>query len=255
MQAVNRTDYAIATTGSLVLHVFLIVGVFVFSPSSNPLLQTVEPNIIRAQLVSIDDLRPPEQQPQQRIIDLTKVPPATEVPAADRLQVPTEPIIPEEIIEPEPEPEPEAEPEAPVEPTNSVAEDRAARDQEELLQRQNDLASQLDAELGALEQIENQQIVMSYASWISERVGNNWSRPPSARSGMIVELRVNLVPTGRVVSVDVVESSGDDAFDRSAVQAVRKAEPYTRLTELSPEIFDQQFRQFLFSFNPQDLRL
>jgi colicin import membrane protein len=109
--------------------------------------------------------------------------------------------------------------------------------------------------MGALEDIENQQIVMSYASWISERVGNSWSRPPSARSGMIVKLRVNLVPTGRVVSVDVVESSGDEAFDRSAVQAVHKAEPYSRLAELESDLFDEQFRQFVFIFNPQDLRL
>ena len=96
---------------------------------------------------------------------------------------------------------------------------------------------------------------MSYASWISQRVGNSWSRPPSARSGMIVKLRVNLVPTGRVVSVDIVESSGDEAFDRSAGQAVHKAEPYNRLAELSSDLFDEQFRQFVFIFNPQDLRL
>ena len=50
-------------------------------------------------------------------------------------------------------------------------------------------------------------------------------------------------------------SSGDDAFDRSAVQAVHRAEPYTRLTELNAELFDEQFRQFTFTFNPQDLRL
>jgi colicin import membrane protein len=249
VEVVNRTDYAIATTGSLVLHAALIVAAFMFSPSSNPLVQIAEPNIIHAQLVSIDDLKPPEQQPQQRVIDLTMAPPIAKVAAPDRLQVPTEPVAEVEVNEPDPEPE------VPLEPTNNLAEERAAREEQELLQRQTDLASQLDTELGALQQIENQQIVMSYASWISERVGNNWSRPPSARSGMIVELRVNMVPTGRVVSVDIVDSSGNDAFDQSAVQAVRKAEPYNLLTELSPEIFDQQFRQFLFSFNPQDLRL
>lgn len=247
MIAVNRADYAIATTGSLSLHLALIAAFVLFSPANNPLLPIPEPNIIHARLVSIDDLKPPEQQPQQRVIDLTKEPPVTEAVAPDRLQVPTEPVAEVEVNEPEPE--------VPVEPTNTLAEERAAREAQDLLQRQSDLSSQLDAELGALEQIENQQIVMSYANWISERVGNNWSRPPSARSGMIVELRVNMVPTGRVVSVDIVNSSGNDAFDQSAVQAVRKAEPYTRLTELSPEIFDQQFRQFLFSFNPQDLRL
>ena len=251
----DTKDYAIAATGSIVFHVVLVaVGLF-FAPTTSPLV-SVEPNIIRAQLVSADQLNIPEAQPQQRIIDLTRAPPAPEVQVEDRLQMP-----PEEVVESEPEPEPEPEPETEevVEVTRDrAAEERAAQEERDRLeqeQRQNELNSELQAELAAIENSENQQLVMSYASWISERVGNNWSRPPSARSGMIVELRVNLVPTGRVVSVDVVETSGDAAFDRSAVQAVHKAEPYTRLTELSPELFDEQFRQFNFLFNPQDLRL
>lgn len=246
----NQSDYTIATAGSVVLHLIIIAVAIFFARTGNPLVSIPEPNIIHAQLVSIEDIRPEEIQPQQRVIDLTKQPPTSETTEPERLQMPDEDVAEQEEQEPD-----EPEDDVAEETTSNDADDRAEREEQELLQRQVDLASQLDAELGALEEIENQQIVMSYASWISERVGNNWSRPPSARSGMIVKLRVSLVPTGRVVSVDIVESSGDDAFDNSALQAVYKAEPYTRLTELSQDIFDEQFREFYFSFNPQDLRL
>ncbi len=248
MFATDRFDYFLATSGSVLLHLVLVVAGLLWAPAGSELREIPDRGIIQAQLVSLDDIRPPEPEPQQRIIDLTKAPPVVEAPVQERLQMPTE--------EKPPEPEPVEEVrEDPAELARVAAEAKAQREQQERLERQNELAAQLDAELDALEDIENQQTVMSYAGWISQRVGNSWSRPPSARSGMIVKLRVNLVPTGRVVSVDVVESSGDDAFDRSAVQAVHKAEPYTRLTELDPELFDQQFRQFVFIFNPQDLRL
>lgn len=252
MAVSDRKDYAIAATGSLAFHVILVVAALVFAPNTRPLVQT-EPNIVRAQLVSIDELDIPESQPQQRVIDLTRSPPAPEVQEVERLQMPTE-----EVAEQQEEPEPEPEPEVVEEPEvvrDTAEEDRIRREQEELENRQNELASQLAAEVAAIEASENQQIVNTNAAWINGRVASNWSRPPSARNGMIVKLRINLVPTGRVVSVEVVESSGDDAFDRSAVQAVHRAEPYTRLTELNAELFDEQFRQFTFTFNPQDLRL
>ena len=248
--ATDRYDYLLATSGSVLFHIALIVGALIFAPATSDFRPVPDRGIVLAQLVSLDDLNPPEPEPQQRIIDLTRAPPAPEVVPPDRLQMPTEeaPAEPEEVVE-----EPEVE--DPVDVANRAVEAQAEREQQELLERQADLSAQLDAEMGALEDIENQQLVMSYASWISQRVGNSWSRPPSARSGMIVKLRVNLVPTGRVVSVDIVESSGDDAFDRSAEQAVYKAEPYSRLTELSSDLFDEQFRQFVFIFFPQDLRL
>ena len=250
MVAADRYDYLVATSASVVLHAALLVAILFFAPATSEIRQLPDRGIVLAQLVSLEDLMPPEPAPQQRIIDLTQAPPVAEVAPPDRIEMPTE----QAEVEPEPVVE-EPEVEDPVETATAEAEAQAEREREELLQRQADLAAQLNAEMGALEDIENQQTVMSYAAWISERVGNSWSRPPSTRSGMIVKLRVNLVPTGRVVSVDVVESSGDEAFDRSALQAVRKAEPYTRLTELSPELFDEQFRQFVFIFNPQDLRL
>ena len=72
----------------------------------------------------------------------------------------------------------------------------------------------------------------SYAALIQQTVINYWSRPPSARNGMEAELSIQLIPTGEVVSVNVIRSSGNSAFDRSAINAVKKAGSFPELQNL-----------------------
>jgi colicin import membrane protein len=95
----------------------------------------------------------------------------------------------------------------------------------------------------------------SYVAVIQDRIESFWSRPASARKGMKCELALQLVPTGRVINVTVVKSSGNDAFDRSARQAVLKAEQFKELQDLPPEAFEKYFRELTLVFNPTDLRL
>lgn len=94
---------------------------------------------------------------------------------------------------------------------------------------------------------------MAYVAQIQREIVQNWSRPPSARNGMEALLKVRLVPTGEVVDVAVVESSGNDAFDRSAILAVQKAERFV-VPEDSRQ-FERNFREFEVLFRPEDLRL
>ncbi|MFT5116919.1 MAG: colicin import membrane protein [Kiritimatiellia bacterium] len=101
---------------------------------------------------------------------------------------------------------------------------------------------------------ENATIAQSYSSVIDEKVSDNWSRPPSARNDMRVFLRIQLVPTGNVIGVDVITSSGDSAFDRSAIRAVKKAERFPELQKIPNHIFEQYFRVFNLEFSPEDLR-
>jgi colicin import membrane protein len=142
--------------------------------------------------------------------------------------------------------------------------------QKEELQRKADLLKELEQERQQeLEQtiaLENARIkveqqaaehaliAQSYNSIISDKVSDNWSRPASARNGMVVSLRIHLVPTGNVVGVDVIKSSGNSAFDRSAVRAVKKAENFPELQKIPIHIFEQNFRKFNLEFSPEDLR-
>lgn len=127
------------------------------------------------------------------------------------------------------------------------------------LKAQQDLEADLFAQALSEEQTyqqesQRQHNLISYQQYIHQRTRHYWSRPPSARNGMKVLLAVNLVPTGHVNSVNIIDSSGDDSFDRSALQAVYKASPYEKVTQLSSRDFENNFRNFKMLFHPKDLR-
>jgi len=94
---------------------------------------------------------------------------------------------------------------------------------------------------------------LAYVSQIQRDIVQNWSRPPSARNGMQALLRVYLVPTGEIVNVVVEETSGNEAFDRSALLAVRKTQRFQ--VPAKSRQFERNFREFTVLFRPEDLRL
>ena len=67
-------------------------------------------------------------------------------------------------------------------------------------------------------------------------------------------LAVQLVPTGDVISVSVLRSSGNAAFDNSAVNAVKRANRFPELQNLPSAEFEKSFRRFQLLFRPEDLR-
>lgn len=130
----------------------------------------------------------------------------------------------------------------------------AQRAEQERL-RQQEFANALAEEEKLLQAANDAQMAAAYSAYIRERIASNWSRPPSARRGMKAVLSIQLLPNGQVASVAVVESSGNDAFDRSAEQAVRKVERFERLKEMSSDVFERNFRRLTLLFSPDDLRL
>jgi colicin import membrane protein len=116
------------------------------------------------------------------------------------------------------------------------------------------LRAEQQAELAAVELATDNIAALSYADAIRRRVEENWSRPPSARNGMKVDLRIQLVPTGTVVNVAILNSSGNAAFDRSAIRAVERIGQFSEIKTMPARIFEREFRQFTLLFQPQDLR-
>ncbi|MGB1422787.1 MAG: cell envelope integrity protein TolA [Pseudomonadales bacterium] len=124
-------------------------------------------------------------------------------------------------------------------------------------------AAELAARLASLDQavtdeigreaVTNDEKVMAYIGQIQRDIINKWSRPPSARNGMQAILRVRLVPTGEVVDVVVATGSRNDAFDRSALLAVRRAGRFE--VPRDSRLFEEHFRSFTVLFRPEDLRL
>lgn len=93
----------------------------------------------------------------------------------------------------------------------------------------------------------------NYTAIIRQTVEQFWVIPPSARNGMTAVVRIQLVPTGEVVDVRVVQSSGDPAFDRSVELAVRKAARFPELRGMDIALFEREFRTILLQFQPEDL--
>lgn len=130
------------------------------------------------------------------------------------------------------------------------------RRNEEALRQQQVIRQQEEARQAAaaqeLAETEAEQ-VMAYTAVIHDLVQMNWSRPPSARNNMTAVLRIRLVPTGDVVDVEIVRSSGDAAFDRAAENAVRAVGRFRELSSMPPRMFEQNFRSLLLTFRPEDL--
>lgn len=125
----------------------------------------------------------------------------------------------------------------------------------ERIERQQRLDRALEEEAEFFEAQQAQEVAQSYVDVISQRIESNWSRPPSARLGMKCVLEIQLVPTGQVVNVTVVESSGNSAFDRSAEQAVKRIDRFEEVQDMPTQVFERHFRQLRLVFNPEDLRL
>jgi colicin import membrane protein len=113
------------------------------------------------------------------------------------------------------------------------------------------LQRSLDAEAEQMLEGQNEQEVQSYQASIYDLVRKNWSRPPSARNGMQARFVVELIPTGELLSVALVDSSGNGSFDRSAEQAIRRARRFD--VPKDNELFEANFRRFYFLFRPEDL--
>lgn len=121
--------------------------------------------------------------------------------------------------------------------------------------RQQEFAKALAGEEAELEAATDAQVTAAYSAYIRDRIANNWSRPPSARRDMEVELLIQLLPNGQVASVAIAKSSGNQAFDRSAEDAVAKVERFERLREVPSDVFERNFRRLRLVFSPDDLRL
>jgi colicin import membrane protein len=119
--------------------------------------------------------------------------------------------------------------------------------------RQAEAATQAAAAAAAEAARTEQEMVMSYTAVIHDLVQQNWSRPPSARNGMTTVLRIRMVPTGDVLDVEIVQSSGDPAFDRAAESAVYRVGQFRELQGMPINLFNTNFRSFLLTFRPEDL--
>ena len=229
-------DYAFPAALALILH----CGVFAlllqnWQPESDELV-LYEPRAMEAVLIVM------EEPVRERPVAKTEPPPRPASTPAPKPRPKPVPAKPKPPVEEPPKPDPEVE--------------RRLEEERERLERLAELSKlstqlALDEELADLRDAEADAATMTYAAAIREAIKRAWSRPPSARLGMQARLRVDLVPSGDLLAVTVIESSGNPAFDRSAEVAVRRVGRFDVPEE--SRLFERNFRRFTLLFKPEDL--
>jgi len=205
--------------------------------------RVMEPNIVNAALLVLERPKPAPRS----------APPPAPKPEPTPVRPPAE--VPKPKVDPLAEQKRQRE-EAEQKRRREEAERQRQREEEARRKRLEALADTafeeaLERELTERGQDAGETAALTYVEGIYSAVVANWSRPPSARNDMEARLRVELIPTGEVVSVTVLSSSGNAAFDRSAEAAVRKARRFQVPSDT--RLFEQQFRSFVLLFKPQDL--
>ncbi len=134
------------------------------------------------------------------------------------------------------------------------AEKQAKAEAEAEQARNKALAQAIADEEAALRSEQERAAAMGYEDYIVDLITRNWRRSPSARNGMLVEVTIYLLPSGRVNDRQVTKSSGDARFDNDALRAIDRVGVFEKLQEMDPVVFDRYFRKRILRFRPEDLR-
>jgi colicin import membrane protein len=125
----------------------------------------------------------------------------------------------------------------------------AERKRQEDIQRQREENERLRRELEAEQRAEeleaeerrfaarNSTEMAAYQFAIAQRIRSRWAVPASAGPETRCKVRVQQLPSGEVVGVNIISCNGDDAVRRSVEAAIRRASPLPKPS--NPDLFDR----------------
>lgn len=93
--------------------------------------------------------------------------------------------------------------------------------------------------------------VDKYKALIINAISQQWILPESADKRLSSKFRIRLAPSGKVLEVSLIRSSGDTVLDRSAQTAIYKASPLP--VPGDPAVFDL-FRDIDLTVKPENVR-
>lgn len=254
---------------SLLLHGVLIALLWLFA---TPAKLPEPPKVMQAMLmaappssITASPQPAPAAQPEPEPAPLPPSEPVKPLPVAKPKPVlPPKPVlkpvpVKPETVKPRPVIEPPDEELAAIEKESRriTDEQAAARKQREAEARQKAIADALKAEADAIAADAANERARRMSAQIGEfqlainrKIKSNWRRPSAVSGKLVTELRITLLPGGEVASVVVVKSSGSDAFDESAKDAVSRANPLPVPSD--PALFREQFKVLLLKFKPEE---
>ncbi len=197
--------YSVPVVLAVLLHAFFAVSpaAFGFGTTSKENEFIFEPNAVSASLVILERVQTAsEVVPPVPDVSGPVVPIAMPEPADDPVDTEVEPVQTEEDLE--------------ALKQLRLQELRDSIFDNELRREGDELAAQDMEDEGT-----------TYVNAIYSAVVVKWTRPPSATRTMEAVVKVELFPNGELNSASLVKSSGNDAFDRSTLAAVKSVERFS----------------------------
>jgi colicin import membrane protein len=102
----------------------------------------------------------------------------------------------------------------------------------------------------ALQQAQFNNKISRYKTLIQNEIARQWLIPDGINQNLSCQLLLTLDAKGRVLSVNITRSSGNEVLDRSAVTAVLKASPLSVPT--STQLF-KQFQSLSLTIKPEGI--
>ncbi|MGI9283160.1 MAG: TonB family protein [Endozoicomonas sp.] len=259
--------YGFAVVISILLHI-LILGLLSWNWSSEDELRIVPPRSIKASVVEVTQpkSKPPAPKPvvdaaksvedsAQKARELAEQKRRQEARRQAEIKKQKELALKKEQAAKDKAKKEEAARKERERRERLAEEERKKRQQEDLLrQLEQERVAREQAQAAAAEQAEKDQSEVGYyQQLLGGLIAQNWNRPPSARNGMVALVQLSLSPYGDLLEVRLLEGSGNEAYDRSVVQAIQKAAPFPELKKLERRVFDNNFKRVNFRFRPEDL--
>jgi colicin import membrane protein len=239
-----RPDYAIGRAFMLAfaVHAVLLVFMFIGVRIQNRPDETVS--------VELWEAPPPPPPP---VVEAPKPPP----PKVEAPKPEPEPEVKKpEIVEKAPPPKPKPKPEAKAPPKDDLEKlllrEQVAMEQEKLNEerrRADETRRKAESEKTArqLAATARDKALAEYVNRIRAAVRRNWILPQDLQGNPQCTFKVVQIPSGDVIDVKLVKSSGNAAYDEAVHRAILKSSPLPQ-----PASRDQFYRELELTFRPLD---
>ena len=203
--------------------------------------------------------------PETVTVDLVEAPspppaPPVEAPKPPPVQVKPEPRVEKPQIaipEPKPKPKPKPKPEPELKPKpdpdfqkrlrEQVAEEQKALDEQRRERELRELIARKQAEAERAQAAARAKALNEYIARIQAKVRANWILPPDLQGNPEAIFDVVQLPTGEVLNIRLVKSSGNPAYDAAVERAILKSSPLP--LPATRELFARELK---LTFRPQD---
>jgi len=98
---------------------------------------------------------------------------------------------------------------------------------------------------------DNTDVVEQISYKVIKDIEELWIRPNSVKIGMFADFNLRINRLGIIENIEMKQTSGDKAFDRAALNAIRKYKQIKYVRNLDDQTFQTYFSNFTLRFRPE----